>query len=908
MRDPSSSWPSGDAMSGAEVCPSVSGNPAPPEVLNSKRPGRNTNQLQYLQKSVLKALWRHHFSWPFRQPVDAVALRLPDYYTIIKNPMDMGTIKRRLENKYYWKAMECVQDFHTMFTNCYVYNKPGDDIVFMAQTLEKLFLLEVSKMPKDECEVLQSAAKEAAKGKKSSAGSTNSRPEVVLQQTVTIIPSDAPRPVLPVHMSAQLDGSGSLKNIKRKLEVVPSAVTSGAGEMAASCGSSVRTGSGRPIKAPKKDLSDLEDKRPKLSEPLRHCNGILKEMLSKRHYAYAWPFYTPVDTVALALHDYHDIIKQPMDLSTIKKKMEQREYKAAREFAADVRLMFSNCYKYNAPAHEVVYMGRKLQEVFEARYAKVPQEPTQGCAAAPPRQLDKPKGDCVPSCSPSAASSSSEGEGESSSSDTDTSSEEVATQLANLEEKLKAVSDQLRRLTQDPLMKPKKKDKLKKKKAKEKDKLDKNNHNVEKIITSSAFHGNQKMAIRAGLTPLSCKEKQQLRLDLDALPAESLASVLKACDAPSADVEKLKTSSQRRLQSFLVGCQRKTCGGGEKLEKRVGATHWRKLKGARRLEVLCQRPSDAKKKKKKKAAGKQAASPDFVCSPALSSSSSPSSDSGRPSSAIKLQKSAKGQCKKAASSKLTQWGRCGNAHAPAAAAAVTLTKTKVHWGPQGGMTLPAPDLSPAVSPETVLVWATSGFQAPLLSPLKGGPLPIREHITCDSRCPQDVPESQVADVSSSSNSPNVQTLQEKTPKKDIVLKNAESWARLVRQSAAVPAAIKSSKESFQQFRKAAMEKEEREKVLKKKKLTDVPEKSSSSDKNPPPSKVDLSSPGAAVPLAEEPTTSPPGTPLGSAQSPSSRARMLARKKEQERRRREAMFCIDMTMQHDIMTTFELNLD
>lgn len=41
-------------------------------------------------------------------------------------------------------------------------------------------------------------------------------------------------------------------------------------------------------------------------------------MLSKKHVAYAWPFYKPVDVKALGLHDYLDIIKHPMDLGTIK--------------------------------------------------------------------------------------------------------------------------------------------------------------------------------------------------------------------------------------------------------------------------------------------------------------------------------------------------------------------------------------------------------------------------------------------------------------------------------------------------------------------------------------------------------------------------------------------------------------
>lgn len=41
--------------------------------------------------------------------------------------------------------------------------------------------------------------------------------------------------------------------------------------------------------------------------------------------------------------------------------MDNQEYKDAYEFAADVRLMFMNCYKYNPPDHEVVAMARMLQ-------------------------------------------------------------------------------------------------------------------------------------------------------------------------------------------------------------------------------------------------------------------------------------------------------------------------------------------------------------------------------------------------------------------------------------------------------------------------------------------------------------------------------------------------------------------
>lgn len=56
----------------------------------------------------------------------------------------------------------------------------------------------------------------------------------------------------------------------------------------------------------------------KRQEQLRFCARLVREMQSKKHVAYAWPFYKPVDVKTLGLHDYHDIIKHPMDLGTIK--------------------------------------------------------------------------------------------------------------------------------------------------------------------------------------------------------------------------------------------------------------------------------------------------------------------------------------------------------------------------------------------------------------------------------------------------------------------------------------------------------------------------------------------------------------------------------------------------------------
>jgi len=60
---------------------SSSGDSVVPTTADSQRNKASmTNQLQYLQKVVLKALWKHQFAWPFYTPVDAQKLNLPVCY------------------------------------------------------------------------------------------------------------------------------------------------------------------------------------------------------------------------------------------------------------------------------------------------------------------------------------------------------------------------------------------------------------------------------------------------------------------------------------------------------------------------------------------------------------------------------------------------------------------------------------------------------------------------------------------------------------------------------------------------------------------------------------------------------------------------------------------------------------
>lgn len=89
--------------------------------------------------NLLDKLMKHKFGWVFNAPVDVKALDLHDYFTIIKDPMDLGTVKTRLHKMWYKSAMEFAEDVRRTFRNAMVYNPKGQDVHSMAEQLLKIF-------------------------------------------------------------------------------------------------------------------------------------------------------------------------------------------------------------------------------------------------------------------------------------------------------------------------------------------------------------------------------------------------------------------------------------------------------------------------------------------------------------------------------------------------------------------------------------------------------------------------------------------------------------------------------------------------------------------------------------------------------------------------------------------------
>ncbi|KAK7302220.1 hypothetical protein RJT34_13104 [Clitoria ternatea] len=90
-------------------------------------------------ETLLNRLMTHQFGWVFNTPVDVVKLKIPDYFTVIKHPMDLGTVKSRLTSGEYSNPVDFAVDVRLTFKNAMTYNPPGNDVHIMADTLSKFF-------------------------------------------------------------------------------------------------------------------------------------------------------------------------------------------------------------------------------------------------------------------------------------------------------------------------------------------------------------------------------------------------------------------------------------------------------------------------------------------------------------------------------------------------------------------------------------------------------------------------------------------------------------------------------------------------------------------------------------------------------------------------------------------------
>jgi hypothetical protein len=95
-------------------------------------------------------------------------------------------------------------------------------------------------------------------------------------------------------------------------------------------------------------------------------------MLLIRHLASAYGFSTIADWVKLEIPSYPKIIKKPMDLGTMRKKLDNDEYLNAQKFYEDFKLIIRNCFTFNPAGTPVNQAGIELQRIFDEKWKGLP--------------------------------------------------------------------------------------------------------------------------------------------------------------------------------------------------------------------------------------------------------------------------------------------------------------------------------------------------------------------------------------------------------------------------------------------------------------------------------------------------------------------------------------------------------
>eukprot|EP00924_Labyrinthula_sp_SR-Ha-C_P012787 maker-scaffold_93-snap-gene-0.31-mRNA-1 protein AED:0.01 eAED:0.01 QI:85/1/1/1/0/0/2/368/219 len=98
------------------------------------------------------------------------------------------------------------------------------------------------------------------------------------------------------------------------------------------------------------------------SHDLKQCKKIVKDLLSKPELE---AFYFPVDWKGLGIEDYPDIVKHPMDLTTVKTKLENNEYITVLDYYKDLKLIWTNCMLYNPKSSGIYKLARNTQKILE---------------------------------------------------------------------------------------------------------------------------------------------------------------------------------------------------------------------------------------------------------------------------------------------------------------------------------------------------------------------------------------------------------------------------------------------------------------------------------------------------------------------------------------------------------------
>ncbi|KAJ3267166.1 hypothetical protein HDU77_005369 [Chytriomyces hyalinus] len=321
-----------------------SGSPNVPPPNDSSQPLRLSSEDYKKCKKIIRRLLENPLSHWFHLPVDPIALGIPHYTQVIKEPMDFQTLKTKLSAGEFPTIRAFKSTAALIFKNAIAFNdattQVHQDSLVMLQAL------------KQECKQAFGDSKvEPARPEVKSAPVLGERDNGLSSGYVG--PKGDP---LPKKMKLKHDTFEVEKPAAPPVPASPAPVSVAP-----------------QLPAQKMAVTSASGKK---------CLKILRKLQTDRH---GQIFSEPVDPVKLNIPTYFTVIKKPMDLRTISRKLESGTYRDHKDFRSDVELMLNNCFTFNVPGDWVFLQGKGLEAVFLAEWKQVNWDNLN--AAKPPRQI-----------------------------------------------------------------------------------------------------------------------------------------------------------------------------------------------------------------------------------------------------------------------------------------------------------------------------------------------------------------------------------------------------------------------------------------------------------------------------------------------------------------------------------------
>ena len=439
--------------------------------------GEMTDSQQKRLLEGMRSLKKGKHASSFSKPVDPVAMNLPTYFDVVEKPMDLTTMEQKLKGKEYSSVTDYVADFDLMVSNAIKFNGQQHTVAQSGMMIRSQLEAQLRKLPKPG----DTTPGPPPKSKRTSLpGPSREKQRRDSRQSLGAAPAASPVTSFAPDANgvplARRD-SNVIDRPKRKIQ--------------------------RP---PPRDLQYPKPQKKKYKAELKFAEEVLTEMERPRYRSVcSAAFMHPVDPVALNIPNYNQIIKEPMDVSTIRQKLSEQQYENLKEFESDFRLMFLNCYKFNPEGHPVNAMGHQFEQIFDEQMAK---KRDRLKALAPQSARESPDDE-------------DEDEEEEDADESDDDSNDQQKQLAALNEQLRLLSEQASKLMSQGAGKPGKSGKDKKTKG---GKAESNSKKKASGFGPAPLPKEKKSKPKSKpkTKPLTQKEKEEISNRIFELPTEEI--------------------------------------------------------------------------------------------------------------------------------------------------------------------------------------------------------------------------------------------------------------------------------------------------------------------------------------------------------------------------------------------------